>query len=1096
MAKRIIPIEVRDEYILGAGRVIGAKGSHDDVALRVEFNEMWRGKSVTAVWLNAVGESPVVAPINFSNWEGSNPLICIIDIPAKAKSAVGDAMLTIRGFTSVDGETESTATLTATAYFKVLESDFDNEAEEEEEEDKLNLYKQLQNNITALEITLSNAIVASGEAVNAKDDVLSAKEEIDMTKADIDSILVDCQSCADNAAASESNASTYAENAFGHMGAAAISAGAALGAKQDAESAKAEAKTAQGKAETAQTNAEQAYADANDAATNAGNSATEAKSWAVGGTNSRNGENTNNAKYWSDQAAISKGDAVQSAVDAGKSASAAAASASTAQSAASKAHSDVEAIQDTIDEFMDSGIEEAASAAREEVDRILAELEPPIDEAIGYANDAAASADRAYREAERAEAAADRAEAGGGGGDVSKAYVDAELAKKFDKAGGTIDGDVVIGDGSLVEDMDGNMEERKVVLHYGKTMLGFANGALADVTGILDYEYGGGKIKGLENAEADDEAVPFGQMREYVAENGGTGNVAYDATPLVTATATDPDGKTYTGATEYEVTIPNADELFVGVQITVVPTMKSATMKPFITVNGARGRIYTNAATTGAFFNGTRVDFIGANKPLALMYMGIVDEANNIGGWKCLNSVRVNLEALTSNGNADIGSIPMANGVNEKLLWKTPAEINADINADTVFNATSNDGVTYAVTIPNVNSLYAGLKIIIVPNRVSASTLPKLNVNGLGAKNMYCKASGRTGGYLQSTNENVLAAGVPVELIYTGVHWKIDITRPNAENIYGTVAVDNGGTGRETLTSGYYLVGNGTGAVQLKSKSAVLSDIGAASKTELEQVKSSVSEGKALIASAVTDKGVTTAGDATFAKIAENIGLIMGGELSGGAEYPELTNEGTSADLRKDKELINDEGEVVVGTMETFDGSYECSDDGTGGIKPIIDSLDVTPAATDRTYDATEEGLDGYSPVVVRGDGNLAAENIVEGVSIFGVTGTAKTGGGGGVAKTVPVSITSRNGAMVKVVASCMGDSSTPSLYKEEHITAVSFEAVCGTLIYIKSLEFLIPSYTATGGSELVSLNNADWVFSVPETSSGGTIQITIWDDD
>ena len=119
-----------------------------------------------------------------------------------------------------------------------------------------------------------------------------------------------------------------------------------------------------------------------------------------------------------------------------------------------------------------------------------------------------------------------------------------------------------------------------------------------------------------------------------------------------------------------------------------------------------------------------------------------------------------------------------------------------------------------------------------------------------------------------------------------------------------------------------------------------------------------------------------------------------------------------------------------------------------------------------------------------------------EGVSIFGVTGTAKTGGGGGVAKTVPVSITSRNGAMVKVVASCMGDSSTPSLYKEEHITAVSFEAVCGTLIYIKSLEFLIPSYTATGGSELVSLNNADWVFSVPETSSGGTIQITIWDDD
>ena len=248
MAKRMIPIEVRDEYVLGAGRVIGAKGSHDDVALRVEFNEMWRGKSVTAVWLNAVGESPVVAPINFSNWEGSNPLICIIDIPAKAKSAVGDAMLTIRGFTSVDGETESTATLTATAYFKVLESDFDNEAEEGEEEDKLNLYQKLQNSITALDAKMSNAIDASEDAVEARDNVLSAKEEIDMTKADIDSILVDCQSYAENAAGSESNASTYAGNAFSHMEAAAISAGAALGAKQDAESA--------------QTNAEQAYANA------------------------------------------------------------------------------------------------------------------------------------------------------------------------------------------------------------------------------------------------------------------------------------------------------------------------------------------------------------------------------------------------------------------------------------------------------------------------------------------------------------------------------------------------------------------------------------------------------------------------------------------------------------------------------------------------------------------------------------------------------------------------------------------------------------------------------------------------------------------
>ena len=52
-------------------------------------------------------------------------------------------------------------------------------------------------------------------------------------------------------------------------------------------------------------------------------------------------------------------------------------------------------------------------------------------------------------------------------------------------------------------------------------------------------------------------------------------------------------------------------------------------------------------------------------------------------------------------------------------------------------------------------------------------------------------------------------------------------------------------------------------------------DIGAATKEEVEELKTSVSEGKALIAEAVTDKGVTTASDATFATITNNINSIV-----------------------------------------------------------------------------------------------------------------------------------------------------------------------------------------------------------------------------
>ena len=48
-------------------------------------------------------------------------------------------------------------------------------------------------------------------------------------------------------------------------------------------------------------------------------------------------------------------------------------------------------------------------------------------------------------------------------------------------------------------------------------------------------------------------------------------------------------------------------------------------------------------------------------------------------------------------------------------------------------------------------------------------------------------------------------------------------------------------------------------------------------QNDVETLKTSVSEGKSLIASAVTDKGVQTADDATFATIATNINSISGG---------------------------------------------------------------------------------------------------------------------------------------------------------------------------------------------------------------------------
>lgn len=58
----------------------------------------------------------------------------------------------------------------------------------------------------------------------------------------------------------------------------------------------------------------------------------------------------------------------------------------------------------------------------------------------------------------------------------------------------------------------------------------------------------------------------------------------------------------------------------------------------------------------------------------------------------------------------------------------------------------------------------------------------------------------------------------------------------------------------------------------------------------------------------------------------------------------------------------------------------------TGTYAPTISSVTVTPTSTTQTFNAS--GVDGYKPVTVNGDSNLKAENIADGVSIFGVTGT------------------------------------------------------------------------------------------------------------
>lgn len=130
----------------------------------------------------------------------------------------------------------------------------------------------------------------------------------------------------------------------------------------------------------------------------------------------------------------------------------------------------------------------------------------------------------------------------------------------------------------------------------------------------------------------------------------------------------------------------------------------------------------------------------------------------------------------------------------------------------------------------------------------------------------------------------------------------------------------------------------------------------------LSELFASGSEGKSLIASAVTAKGVETAADATFAEMAANIGQITtGGDTSDATATP---------------------GDILAGkTAYTAAGKVE-------GIVPTLAARTYTPGTADQVI-ANGQYLGGSQ--TIKGDPNLTSGSIKKGVSIFGVAGAVES---------------------------------------------------------------------------------------------------------
>lgn len=144
----------------------------------------------------------------------------------------------------------------------------------------------------------------------------------------------------------------------------------------------------------------------------------------------------------------------------------------------------------------------------------------------------------------------------------------------------------------------------------------------------------------------------------------------------------------------------------------------------------------------------------------------------------------------------------------------------------------------------------------------------------------------------------------------------------------------------------------------------------------IDQLFTSVSNGKSLVAGAITDKGISTSANATFQQMADNITAIETGY---------------------------DTSDATAGTAQILSPytAYGANGKITGSILSQ-QAKTIIPGTTQQI--AIPSGTYAAGTVTVSGDSNLVADNIKEGVSIFGVTGSFM--GGGTVVETASIVIT------------------------------------------------------------------------------------------
>lgn len=139
---------------------------------------------------------------------------------------------------------------------------------------------------------------------------------------------------------------------------------------------------------------------------------------------------------------------------------------------------------------------------------------------------------------------------------------------------------------------------------------------------------------------------------------------------------------------------------------------------------------------------------------------------------------------------------------------------------------TSGTSSAYTATVPGITALTPGARFIMLPHVQSTVVNPTLDVNGLGAKLLRVQCSNSSSTAVPAPYAYFLGPNRPVEVMYNGIMWVAQIVRPEAGSIYGTVKIENGGTGAKTAEQARQNLGISTVEGTMLSQNADYAEVG------------------------------------------------------------------------------------------------------------------------------------------------------------------------------------------------------------------------------------------------------------------------------